>query len=255
MFGRYSTCVRPLKSLRAATVPVFGRYSTCVRPLQSLRSAATVPAFGRYSTPAPGSDQFHEETGTSNAQTDSPRRGDRNKSDHVKNRATAAVAMGGRRRRRWAVGDGVKRVGEDSIGYPRMSASGESLTTMHRLLHALGSHPIPTPGDPNRWFLRLLVWEIVGVDWFCRWTIIEVIPIIASAIYRKTWSSNCDINSILSKYFPRLCSSFRTLEHCSAVSFSGDFPSFPVGVLLVQGNPGSTAGRGFNPAGGAPGGG
>ncbi|KZV30224.1 molybdate transporter 2 [Dorcoceras hygrometricum] len=36
----------------------------------------------------------------------------------------------------------------DSIGYPRMSASGESSTTMHRLLHASGSHPIPTPYDP-----------------------------------------------------------------------------------------------------------
>ncbi|KZV56828.1 phosphoglycerate kinase, chloroplastic-like [Dorcoceras hygrometricum] len=30
-----------------------------------------------------------------------------------------------------------------SIGYPRMSASGESSTTMHRLLHASGSHPNP----------------------------------------------------------------------------------------------------------------
>ncbi|KZV32111.1 hypothetical protein F511_12391 [Dorcoceras hygrometricum] len=36
-----------------------------------------------------------------------------------------------------------------SIGYPRMSASGESSTTMHRLLHASGSHPIPTPHDPK----------------------------------------------------------------------------------------------------------
>ncbi|KZV33575.1 glutamate receptor 3.6-like [Dorcoceras hygrometricum] len=36
-----------------------------------------------------------------------------------------------------------------SIGYPRMSASGESSTTMHRILHASGSHPIPTPYDPN----------------------------------------------------------------------------------------------------------
>ncbi|KZV50448.1 hypothetical protein F511_32249 [Dorcoceras hygrometricum] len=34
-----------------------------------------------------------------------------------------------------------------SIGYPRMSASGESSTTMHRLLHTSGSHPIPTPYD------------------------------------------------------------------------------------------------------------
>ncbi|KZV52490.1 BTB/POZ domain-containing protein-like [Dorcoceras hygrometricum] len=36
-----------------------------------------------------------------------------------------------------------------SIGYPRMSASGESSTTMHRLLNASGSHPIPTPDDPK----------------------------------------------------------------------------------------------------------
>ncbi|KZV36673.1 hypothetical protein F511_37953 [Dorcoceras hygrometricum] len=36
-----------------------------------------------------------------------------------------------------------------SIGYPRISASGESSTTMHRLIHASGSHPIPTPYDPK----------------------------------------------------------------------------------------------------------
>ncbi|KZV39142.1 hypothetical protein F511_29751 [Dorcoceras hygrometricum] len=36
-----------------------------------------------------------------------------------------------------------------SIGYPRMSASGESSTTMHRLLHASGSHTIPPPNDPK----------------------------------------------------------------------------------------------------------
>ncbi|KZV36822.1 hypothetical protein F511_03546 [Dorcoceras hygrometricum] len=44
-----------------------------------------------------------------------------------------------------------------SIGYPRMSASGESSTTMHRLLHASGSHPIPTPYDPNYLTLRKLI--------------------------------------------------------------------------------------------------
>ncbi|KZV26251.1 hypothetical protein F511_19827 [Dorcoceras hygrometricum] len=37
----------------------------------------------------------------------------------------------------------------DSIGYTRISASGESSTTMHRLLHASGSHPIPPPNDPK----------------------------------------------------------------------------------------------------------
>ncbi|KZV47910.1 hypothetical protein F511_28758 [Dorcoceras hygrometricum] len=36
-----------------------------------------------------------------------------------------------------------------SIGYPRMSASGESSTTMHRLLYASGSHPIPPPDNPK----------------------------------------------------------------------------------------------------------
>ncbi|KZV27745.1 NADP-dependent D-sorbitol-6-phosphate dehydrogenase-like [Dorcoceras hygrometricum] len=40
-------------------------------------------------------------------------------------------------------------LGRLRIGYPRMSASGESSTTMHRLLHASGSHPIPTPYDPK----------------------------------------------------------------------------------------------------------
>ncbi|KZV20569.1 dentin sialophosphoprotein-like [Dorcoceras hygrometricum] len=36
-----------------------------------------------------------------------------------------------------------------SIGYPRMRASDESSTTMHRLLHASGSHPIPPTNDPK----------------------------------------------------------------------------------------------------------
>ncbi|KZV37613.1 putative trehalase [Dorcoceras hygrometricum] len=40
-------------------------------------------------------------------------------------------------------------INDHCIGYPRMSASGESSTTMHRLLHASGSHPIPTPYDPK----------------------------------------------------------------------------------------------------------
>ncbi|KZV40346.1 hypothetical protein F511_14916 [Dorcoceras hygrometricum] len=42
-----------------------------------------------------------------------------------------------------------------SIGYPRMSASGESSTTKHRLLHASGSHPIPTPYDPKLFVILL----------------------------------------------------------------------------------------------------
>ncbi|KZV41246.1 hypothetical protein F511_28661 [Dorcoceras hygrometricum] len=41
------------------------------------------------------------------------------------------------------------RVLLDSIGYPRVKASGESSTTKHRLLHASGPHPIPPPNDPK----------------------------------------------------------------------------------------------------------
>ncbi|KZV21945.1 hypothetical protein F511_09818 [Dorcoceras hygrometricum] len=38
-------------------------------------------------------------------------------------------------------------IAPDSIGYPRIKASGESSTTKHRLLHASGPHPIPPPND------------------------------------------------------------------------------------------------------------
>ncbi|KZV41459.1 hypothetical protein F511_34617 [Dorcoceras hygrometricum] len=139
--------------------------------------------------------------------------------------------------------------------------------------------------------------------------LIELVPVVASAIYRKTWSSNSIPDSILRIFSSLSFLILRTLEHYSAVSFSGDFPSFPVVVLLVRGfyqslrdfsqgcegerqyrtlilpagivatmrrvvnyhsswarqqqvelfdasgNPGSTAGRGFNPAGGTSGGG
>ncbi|KZV36905.1 hypothetical protein F511_08717 [Dorcoceras hygrometricum] len=42
-----------------------------------------------------------------------------------------------------------QRVWRMARGYPRMKASGESSATMHRLLHASGSHPIPPPNDPK----------------------------------------------------------------------------------------------------------
>ncbi|KZV23701.1 hypothetical protein F511_08675 [Dorcoceras hygrometricum] len=74
---------------------------------------------------------------TRSARTDSPRRVGRNSFRRLK---AAAAACLGRRGGYFAL---------DSIGYPRMSASGESSTTMHRLLHASGSHPIPTPYDPK----------------------------------------------------------------------------------------------------------
>ncbi|KZV34144.1 hypothetical protein F511_15263 [Dorcoceras hygrometricum] len=66
-----------------------------------------------------------------------------------------------------------------SIGYPRMSASGESSTTMHRILHASGSHPIPTPYDPN--FNTFVVYEVatgrclnVCNDWFSLYHVLSL---------------------------------------------------------------------------------
>ncbi|KZV17273.1 polyketide synthase [Dorcoceras hygrometricum] len=57
-----------------------------------------------------------------------------------------------------------------SIGYPRMSASGESSTTMHRLLHASGSHPIPTPYDPN----CIVSLRMRNIDFWVKSTLVRV---------------------------------------------------------------------------------
>ncbi|KZV58086.1 hypothetical protein F511_31827 [Dorcoceras hygrometricum] len=80
---------------------------------------------------------------TNSARTDSP---------HRVGRKRISGDDGLRQRRRTAGGGGLWERGgaaSTSIEYPRMSASGESSTTMHRLLHASGSHPIPTPYDPK----------------------------------------------------------------------------------------------------------
>ncbi|KZV38306.1 hypothetical protein F511_22663 [Dorcoceras hygrometricum] len=107
---------------------------------------------------------------TRSARTDSPRQVGRNKFRRSKVVAAAALRRGGRRRLLMlgSTTIGKSRVAKDpiamhtswrsnsdiasvtSIGYPRMSASGESSTTIHRLLHASGSHPIPPPDDPKR---------------------------------------------------------------------------------------------------------
>ncbi|KZV57393.1 hypothetical protein F511_11624 [Dorcoceras hygrometricum] len=94
---------------------------------------------------APGSDQFHEETGTSRKAA----------VDYVNqpwahNHCGSGITISDLPIESW-----YERLATsphdplDSIGYPRMSASGESSTTMHRLLHASGSHPIPPPDDPK----------------------------------------------------------------------------------------------------------
>ncbi|KZV25921.1 hypothetical protein F511_30453 [Dorcoceras hygrometricum] len=107
---------------------------------------------------------------TRSARTDSPRQVGRNKFRRLEAAAAAVGGGGGLFREEGGGGfssrDTASRgpttivapesqfrtcpTDHDSIGYPRMSASGESSTTMHRLLHASGSHPIPTPYDPKR---------------------------------------------------------------------------------------------------------
>ncbi|KZV24069.1 carbonic anhydrase [Dorcoceras hygrometricum] len=102
--------------------------------------------------------------------TESPRKADRNKSDHTTNKwrrcggGTAygpfntyipirSTTIGKSRVARdpiamhtsWRSNSDITSV--TSIGYPRMRASGESSTTKHRLLHASGPHPIPPPND------------------------------------------------------------------------------------------------------------
>ncbi|KZV49709.1 hypothetical protein F511_30041 [Dorcoceras hygrometricum] len=96
---------------------------------------------------------------TRSARTDSPRRIGRKRFYGEAAAAAAAAAAACRE-------EGGRRPMLDSIGYPRMSASGESSTTMHRLLHASGSHPIPTPYDPQ--MSTLVNGTVAGDRWIER---------------------------------------------------------------------------------------
>ncbi|KZV55424.1 hypothetical protein F511_28505 [Dorcoceras hygrometricum] len=84
---------------------------------------------------------------TRSAWTDSPHQVGRNKFRRSKAAAAAAAFERGEGAALLMLGLGF--FVSNSIGYPRMSASGESSTTMHRLLHASGSHPIPLPYEPK----------------------------------------------------------------------------------------------------------
>ncbi|KZV47792.1 dentin sialophosphoprotein-like [Dorcoceras hygrometricum] len=118
-----------------------------------------------------------------------------------------------------------------SIGYPRMSASGESSTTMHRLLHASGSHPIPTPDEPKSGSTVQGEREALQICCYCAYTHIM--------FYAPFLVIPCEQPAV------------RTCE----LSF------FAVELILVDrvrvierlGFPGFSAGRGDDPAEGAPG--
>ncbi|KZV27767.1 hypothetical protein F511_32992 [Dorcoceras hygrometricum] len=122
---------------------------------------------------------------TRSARTDSLRQVGRNK--FRRRKATAAAFEERKGRRLFAR----VRVNYDyySIGYPRMSASGESSTTMHRLLHASGSHPIPAPNDPKS--------TTVGKSRVAKDPI----------AMHTSWRSNSDIASVTSIGYPRMSAS------------------------------------------------
>ncbi|KZV32726.1 mitochondrial tRNA-specific 2-thiouridylase 1-like [Dorcoceras hygrometricum] len=119
---------------------------------------------------APGSDQFHEETGTSRYAAVDYVNQVHDRKETPSSACTirpGEISADGNSSKSWPeqIPDTASRgpttivapesqfrtcpTDHDSIGYPRMSASGESSTTMHRLLHASGSHPIPPPNDPK----------------------------------------------------------------------------------------------------------
>ncbi|KZV14328.1 RNA polymerase sigma factor sigA [Dorcoceras hygrometricum] len=150
-------------------------------------AAIARPAHGEGRSHAPGSDQLHEETGTSRPDEISAdgfsssswpeqipaKQGGGITDSACKNQLVVVSVQYGPFNPYIPIRSttiGKSRVAKDpiamhtswisnsdiasvtSIGYPRMSASGESSTTMHRILHASGSHPIPPPYDPNSWF-------------------------------------------------------------------------------------------------------
>ncbi|KZV27295.1 [pt] DNA-directed RNA polymerase subunit [Dorcoceras hygrometricum] len=117
---------------------------------------------------------------------ETPRCSDRNKSDHVgggTRRQHGAAQGGGDVRERSgrpredqrplvnresleipSARDSYTIIPSDSIGYPRMKASGESSTTKHRLLHASGPHPILPPNDPKSGRSWSRSYELLGLN-------------------------------------------------------------------------------------------
>ncbi|KZV37614.1 hypothetical protein F511_40025 [Dorcoceras hygrometricum] len=159
---------------------------------------------------APGSDQFHEETGTSNG-TDFPRRGDRNKSDHAKNRATAAAAGD---RRRWAVGGGVRRVGEGiqlTVGPQPLWLRNHNFGLAQRIMvKRLATSPHDPLGIIDSACKNQLVVVSVQYGPFNTYIPIRSTTIGKSRVARDpiamhtSWRSNSDIASVTSIGYPRM---------------------------------------------------
>ncbi|KZV27870.1 cysteine-rich receptor-like protein kinase 29 [Dorcoceras hygrometricum] len=129
-----------------------------------------------------------------------------------------------------------------SIGYPRMSASGESSTTMHRLLHASGSHPIPPPNDPKTNQYN------------------QYLGLIHSTNGNHLESPNeagCSVKMIFegSMSFKNEVNPDAKIRVRSLLSVLGFDLDVPLGLLcllcVVSGFPGYSAGRGVGSAGGA----
>ncbi|KZV34491.1 hypothetical protein F511_17091 [Dorcoceras hygrometricum] len=127
-----------------------------------------------------------------------------------------------------------------------MKASGESSTTKHRLLHASGPHQIPPPNDPKGVGKRVKVKSLS-----CRVSM-TVRPGFVIEINRWNESINRGRAAIPHSHLPAgiVATMRRVVNYHSSWARQQQVELFD-----ASGNPGSTAGRGFNPAGGAPGGG
>ncbi|KZV53127.1 hypothetical protein F511_19073 [Dorcoceras hygrometricum] len=137
-----------------------------------------------------------------------------------------------------------------SIGYPRMKASGESSTTKHRLLHASGPHPIPPPNDPKTNQYN----QDLGLIHSTNGNHLES-PNEGSSIDHQV---TIHLHAQNITMFPTNETWYFTSQ--MLVSSSGGL----ILILTAQSTrnefrihsfPGFFAGRGFDPAGGAPGGG
>ncbi|KZV18720.1 hypothetical protein F511_39857 [Dorcoceras hygrometricum] len=102
-----------------------------------------------------------------------------------------------------------------------MSASGESSTAMHRLLHASGSHPIPTPYDPK------LVGKRVKRCVFCHEKKSKRCVLVKAVRIRESWI----VRSVQRERSADPATSFRVLALRSVLRFTR---VLALGFVLVK---------------------
>ncbi|KZV36770.1 hypothetical protein F511_26622 [Dorcoceras hygrometricum] len=238
---------------------------------------------------------------TNSARTDSPRRVGRKQLSGERSGGGGGGDDDRRRRRRLmrGRGGGQQALG---IGYPHMSASDESSTTMYRLLHASGSHPIPPPDDPktNQYnqdlglihstngnhlessnegssidhqitiYLHAQNITMFPTNETCWWICVRVSVGCSAGVDVNAGQLSCSSKRkrrrvIVATGSPAARRAAIPHSHLPAgivatmrrvVNYHSSWArQQQVELFDASGNPGSTAGRGFNPAGGSPRGG